>query len=134
METKKLTDKLARNHGTRDPIRISGDLGYIIISTPLSGYYQYVHRCSIIYMDSKLLDEERKWVCAHELGHSLLHKGLNRVFMDKKTHMVTSRFESASDHFTVDLLYSDDELHEYRDCSFDTVAKCLGVSSSLAEY
>jgi len=125
METKKLADKLAKNHGTRDSMRISGDLGYILINTPLSGirgYYQYVHRCSIIYMDNKLSNEERKWVCAHEPGHSLLHKGLNRVFMDKKTHMVTSRFELEADHFAVHLLYSDDELHEYRDCSVDTVA------------
>lgn len=83
-------------------------------------------------MDYVLSDEERKYVCAHELGHSLLHKGLNRVFMDTKTHMVTVRFELEADHFVVDLIYSGDELNEYRDYSLDTVAICLGVNSSLA--
>lgn len=137
MKTKRLADKLARDHGTRDPLRITNDLGYIVIDTPLTGirgYYQYLKRCHIIYLNDSLSDHERTWVCAHELGHSLLHKGMNRVFMDSRTHMVTNRFEVEADHFAVDLIYSDDELHEYADCSFDTVTRTLGVSYSLAEY
>ena len=40
-----LANKLAKQHGTRDPFRIASDLGYIITETPLTGirgYYQYI--------------------------------------------------------------------------------------------
>ena len=48
--------------------------------------------------------------------------------------MVTSRYEIEADHFAVELIYSDDDLCEYTDCTFDTVARSLGISYSLAEY
>lgn len=137
MDTKTIATKLAEYHGTRDPVRISRECGYIIIDTPLNdmrGYYQYIKRCHIIYLDDKLSCHDRNLVCAHELGHSILHKGFNRIFMDQKTYMVASRYELEADRFAVDLIYADDELREYMDCSFDAVAQCLGISCELAEY
>jgi len=137
MDTKSFANRLANYHGTRDPVRISQERGYVVIDTPLSGirgYYQYIQRCHIIYLDNDLSEQDRNWVCAHELGHSLMHKSMNRVFMDTRTHMVTNRYEIEADRFAVDLIYSDDDMREYVDCSLDTIARCLGVSYSLAEY
>lgn len=137
METKALASRLARCHGTRDPVRIAKELGYILIDTPLEGvrgYYQYAHRCHIIYVDNGLPGRERRWVYAHELGHSLLHKGLNRIFMDTYTNMVTSRFERDADRFAADLLFDDYDLQDLLACPISTVAGCLGISYELAEY
>ncbi len=137
METKKLADSLARKYNTRDPFKITNDLGYIVLDTRLEGirgYYQHVKRCNLIYLSDSLSEQERGFVCAHELGHSILHKDMNRIFMDTRTNMVTSRYEIEADHFAVDLIYSDDDLCEYTDCTFDTVARSLGISYSLAEY
>lgn len=137
MDTKPLATKLARQHGTCDPFRIVAALGFIVIDTPLvgiRGYHQYIHRCHIIYLDSHLPEQERRWVCAHELGHALLHKGLNRIFMDARTHMVTSRYEREADRFAIDLLYSDDFLQDFLGGSALSVAEHLDVSFALAEY
>lgn len=132
-----LAIKLAKQHGTRNPFRIASDLGYIIIETPLTGvrgYYQYIEQCHIIYLDSRLTDQERLWVCAHELGHSILHRGLNRIFMDTHTHMISNRCELEADRFAVELLFSDEDLKPLLEFSTPTVANILGVSLELADY
>ena len=63
-----------------------------------------------------------------------MDRGCNRIFMDPRTHMVTSRYEKEADRFAVDLLFSDEDLREMIELSIDTVARCLGVSYELAAY
>ncbi len=95
MTQKALADKTVRKYGTRDPFRIAEGMGAMVFKVPLNGirgFYQYIKRCHIIYLDATLPDDELRWVCAHELGHALQHKGLNRIFMDTRTNMVSSRY------------------------------------------
>lgn len=137
MDIKSCAEKLVRRCGTRNPFQIADELGYVVIYTPLvgvRGFYQYLKRCRIIYIDSDLNDMSARFVCAHELGHSKLHQGNNRIFMDSRTFMVTSRFETEANRFAVDLLYSDDELQPYVNRGFDRAAEYMGVSYDLAEY
>ena len=126
-----------RKFGTRDPFRIADELGYTIIYTPLvgvRGFYQYLKRCHIIYLDSELDDNTACFVCAHELGHSILHRGLNRIFMDTRTFIVTSRYETEANRFAVDLLHSDEDLQPYLSRGYECAAAYMGVSVQLAEY
>ena len=137
MDIKRLAERLVDKHGTRDPFRIATDLGYTIIYTPLvgvRGFYQYLKRCHIIYLDSELDDATARFVCAHELGHSFLHRGLNRIFMDTRTFIITGRYETEANQFAVDLIYSDDELQPYLSRSYERAAAYMGVSNALAEY
>jgi len=137
LDTKRLAERLVRRFGTRDPFRIAEDLDYTIIHTPLvgvRGFYQYLKRCHIIYLDSGLDDNTARFVCAHELGHSILHRGLNRIFMDTRTFIVTGRYEKEADRFAVDLLHSDEDLQPYLSRSCDCAAAYMGVSAQLAEY
>lgn len=137
METKCLANSLVQKYGTRDPFKIADALGYTIIYTPLvgvRGFYQYIKRCHIIYVDNSLEDNVAGFVCAHELGHSFLHQGYNRIFMDTRTFMVTSRYETEADHFAADLIYDDYDLQDYLDFPLPTAAACLGLSEPLAAY
>lgn len=137
MDIKRLVDRLVKKFGTRDPFQIAEEMGYTIIYTPLvgvRGFYQYLKRCHIIYLDSELDDDTARFVCAHELGHSLLHQGLNRIFMDTRTFVVTGRYETEANRFAVDLLHSDEDLQPYLSRSCDCAAAYMGVSPSLAEY
>lgn len=137
MDMKRLTESLVRKYGTRDPFRIAEEMDYTIISTPLvgvRGFYQYLKRCPIIYLDSELDERTARFVCAHELGHSLLHRGFNRIFMDTRTFVVTSRYEIEADRFAVNLLYDDDVLQPYLSRSYECAAEYMGVSYELAEY
>lgn len=137
METKCLANSLVRKYGTRDPFRIADALDYTIIYTPLvgvRGFYQYIKRCHTIYLDDSLEEPVAGFVCAHELGHSILHRGYNRIFMDTRTIMVTSRYESEADHFAADLIYDDYDLQDYLELPLPTVAACLGLTEHLAAY
>lgn len=131
MDIRRLAQSLVERSGTRDSIRIATDLGYIIVYAPLNGirgFYQYLKRCHIIYLDEKLNRPDQQWVCAHELGHSLLHQGYNRIFMDTHTLLVTSRFEQEADYFASELLFDDMELECFLEVSLPTAARTLGMS------
>ncbi|MGI6013703.1 MAG: ImmA/IrrE family metallo-endopeptidase [Oscillospiraceae bacterium] len=134
---KKLSESLVKKFGTRDPFQIAGALGYTVIHVPLigiRGFYQQVQRCKIIYLDDALSENEARFVCAHELGHALLHNGYNRIFMDTQTHMITSRYERDANRFAVDLLIEDDDLKALEGYPVQTIAACLGISEDLARY
>ena len=88
MDTKALANRVAAQHGTRDPFRIAEELGFIVIRAPLvemRGLRQYVKRRTIVYVNACLDEPQQRLVCAHELGHHFLHRGLNRLFMDRNT-------------------------------------------------
>lgn len=137
MEQKRLADSLVRKYGTRNPFQIAEALGYIVIRTPLTGirgFCQYIKRCHMIYVDNSLSDRDAAFVCAHELGHILMHHGYNRIFMDKHTFFVTSRYEAEADQFAVDLLFSDADLEEFMEFPVQLTADFMGTNISLAKY
>lgn len=137
MSTKTVADGLARKHGTRDPFTIANELGFIVVFAPLvdmRGFQQSVKRRRLIYINDELDEQQQRLVCAHELAHHLLHRGMNRIFMDQSTRIVTQRYENEANRFAVDLLYSDDELQPYLSCGFERAAIYMGISYELAEY
>ena len=137
MDSRRLALSLARKYKTRDPFRIAEAMGYTIIFTPLvgvRGFYQFMKRCHIIYLDDSLDENEARFVCAHELGHSLLHRGFNRIFMDTRTLMRTGRYEREADRFAADLIYDDADLQDFLQLPLPTAAACLGLSEDVAAY
>ena len=84
MIPKQKANSLIRKFGTTDPFKIAENLDYIVVELPLKGvrgFHQYIKRNHIIYIDDSLSEEDRRWVCAHELGHIFLHPHLNKMFM-----------------------------------------------------
>ena len=137
MDLKRTATSLVRKYGTRDPFRIADAMGISIVRVPLNGirgFYQYVKRCRIIYISSDLCEADARFVCAHELGHVLLHRGYNRIFMDSHTYFPTSRYELEANRFAVDLLFDDDDLREFLEHPVQVAADCMGISVSLAQY
>lgn len=137
MDTKAVADKVAAKYGTRNPFCIADDLDFIVIQTPLiemRGLRQYVKRRVILYINSDLDERQKNLVCAHELGHHFLHRGLNRIFMDRNTCMVTNKYENEAHRFSVDLIFEDSEISELLDLPLSSAALCMGVPYHLAEY
>lgn len=137
MDQKRIADSLVRKCGTRNPFRIADALGFIVIQTPLQGirgFYQYLNRCHIIYVDSALNEQDSRFVCAHEIGHVLLHRGYNRIFMDTHTYFAVNKFEIEANRFAVDLLFEDGDLQDFLEFPIQVAADCMGVSTELAEY
>ena len=137
MNHQRTVTSLVRRFGTRDPFRIASAMGISVVRVPLKGirgFYQYVKRCRIIYLSDELSDQDARFVCAHELGHALLHRGCNRIFMDAHTHFATNRYEVEANRFAVDLLYDDDDLRFFLDYPIQLAADYMGVTLELAKY
>lgn len=137
MGQKRMAESLVRKYKTRDPFRIADSMGLTVIRTQLRGirgFYQHVARCGIIYIDSSLPEPEARFVCAHEIGHALLHRGCNRIFMDAHTYFPVNRYEIEANRFAVDLLFDDEDLIDFMEHPIQVAADCMGVNMELAEY
>lgn len=129
-------NSIARKYDTRNPFEIIKSINAIIVFYPLygvNGFYQYFQRNNIIYIDEHLSDKEKMFVCAHELGHMLLHKKSNAIFMDSRTQLNTSKYEIEADRFAINLLVPDAEIEEHLDFSTAQFSRLLGYSKQLVE-
>lgn len=137
LNTKAIADGLARKHGTRDPFRIAREMNFIVVFAPLvemRGFQQRVKRQRLIYINSDLNEQQQRLVCAHELAHHLIHKGMNRIFMDRNTDLVTRKYENQANHFASELIYSDYELQPFLSRGISAAAEYMGVNYSVAQY
>lgn len=139
MNIKRLTQTLIRRFQTNNPYEIAQGLGYLILTVPLTGirgFTQQLKRTYVIYLSEGLSESTRLFVCAHELGHILLHRGWNRIFLDGHTLAVTSRYEKQADQFAAELLCPDSLLQEYRDREYTCaqIAAAVGIREDLIRY
>ena len=136
MDIKARVDKLVRKYKTRDPFEMIKGMNVILVLYPLEGvrgFYQYFQRNNIIYIDETLSDHDKMFVLAHELGHMMLHKKSNAIFMDTRTQFKTSRYETEADNFAMELLISDDSLSEYNEYTIDQLSLVYGYHQKLIE-
>lgn len=129
-DIKSLVEGLVSEHETRDPYTLCKELGVYVLHQPLvdiRGFFQFEDGVSIIHIREGLSEHADRFVCAHELGHCFLHTGLNRIFMDNRTFMETSRFENRADEFACLLLYGPNPLLREPELYDWQLADCLNV-------
>lgn len=100
----------------------------------IRGIYQCDFRQKIIHINNSLDPCMQCQVCAHELGHALLHKKTNTIFMDRHTYILTNKFEIEANMFAAELLVSNESIIEYKDYPISHVASILGIEEMLVEY
>ena len=136
MNIKRLADSLVRKYKSRNPFEIISHLNVIVVFHPLhgvKGFYQYFQRNNIIYIDEALSDQEKLFVCAHELGHMLLHKKSNAIFMDSRTQLNTTKYEIEANRFAINLLISDSDIEEHLDFTSTQLSRLFGYNKKLIE-
>lgn len=136
MDIKKLANKMVKHYGTRNPFEIIKGLNVILLFVPLDGvrgFYQYFQRNNIIYINDALPYHEQVLVCAHELGHMLMHKKTNTIFMDTYTQFNTNKCEIEANKFAAELLISDEILLEYKEFTIKQISRILGYNEQLIE-
>lgn len=134
MDIKKLANRLAKQHDSRNPFEIIKGMNVILLFVPLNGvrgFYQYFQRNNIIYIDESLPRHKQLWVCAHELGHMLLHKKANMIFMDTYTGFNTNKYEIEANTFAAELLIPDEFLIENQEYTTGQIARMLGYSEEF---
>lgn len=136
MDISSKANSLAKKYDTRNPFEIIKSLNVILVFHPLegiNGFYQYFQRNNIIYINEHLSDIDKKFVCAHELGHMFLHKKSNAIFMDSRTQLNTSKYELEADRFAMNLLISDESIEEHLDFTISQFSRLFGYNNQLVE-
>ncbi|WP_346208370.1 ImmA/IrrE family metallo-endopeptidase [Caldifermentibacillus hisashii] len=115
--------KLVKKHDTNDPFKLARSLGIVILFYDLGqtyGFFRTYKRVKTIVINNQLDEWLKRYVCAHELGHAIIHSDLNTAFLKKNTFYSIGRIEREANEFAVNLLLYDKNLEEY-ETKFDVL-------------
>jgi len=108
-------DKLVFKHRSTCPFEIAKQRGIKVLYDDLGaqtrGIYYYQFRQRYILISNKLSEDWQRVICAHELGHDVLHRGINRFFVDDHTFYIAGKFERQANIFAIQLLTQLDSIN-----------------------
>ena len=106
-------DNLQKKYLTTNPYELASLLNIKVIlfnlHEEINGYYKYDRRNKYIVINNNLSQEMQKVVCAHELGHAILHTRHNTPFMRQNTFFSVDRIEVEANYFATHLLLYNQE-------------------------
>lgn len=112
MWIKEKTNQLKKRYNTECPYEIASYLKIHVMEHNLhpdiNGYYKYDRRNQYIVINHNLDLNQQRIVCAHELGHAVLHPKVNTPFMNNNTFLSVSKIELEANRFAAELLIPDD--------------------------
>jgi Zn-dependent peptidase ImmA (M78 family) len=107
--------KLIKRHKTNCPFTIARAMGihirYHDLGTSTRGIYYRKLQRRLIVIHNQLSCEWQRFICAHELGHDRLHRGLSRFFLEEHSFFNPGKFEVQANRFAVKLLTSSSDIH-----------------------
>lgn len=132
----KIVNRLIKKYGTNDPFDLCKCLDYTVLFCELpdctNGFYQKVIRNNLIYINNNRTEREQQIICGHELGHGILHKKTNVIYLDTRTLFKASAYETAADRFSAELLIRTD-IKEFEGMCVQEIATTLGVPERYIE-
>ncbi|WYE10555.1 ImmA/IrrE family metallo-endopeptidase [Fusobacterium animalis] len=107
---------LIARHRTRNPFKLARLLNIEIVYEDLGevrGFFKKILRRKFIFINNKLSEFDQKLVCAHELGHAVLHSSNRIQFLIDNTKLLRkSRIEDEANLFASWLLFPGDDVVE----------------------
>lgn len=128
--------QVIQEYQTHDAQEMLQELGVCVYSFPmhgLRGLYKCFEGHPTVFVDSQLQERQQQFVLAHELAHFLLHKGENRVFLDRCTYLKTDRFEREADLFALCFMFPFPQEYIHNGVTISDIAHTLGINEGLAE-
>lgn len=110
---KKMADALVKKTGSRNPFVIADEnsifIRYINDFKTLKGMYTVIKRCRFIFINANLPEEIQRVVCAHEIGHDMLHREMAQMGAISETSLFDTKnsFEFEANVFAAELLIDD---------------------------
>ncbi|MED3396032.1 ImmA/IrrE family metallo-endopeptidase [Bacillus wiedmannii] len=137
MEIKEYALKIAEKHATTNPFEIARRKNIIVLFEDLGntlGFYNTYKRFKFIHINNQIDEITQRFVCAHELGHALLHPRANTPFLRNQTFFSVDRLEIEANTFAVELLLTDAAIDTYKDTtlSIREIAEIHGIPNGFA--
>jgi Zn-dependent peptidase ImmA (M78 family) len=137
-----IPSKLISRYGTRDPFRICREKGIEVMFrddfTGQKGAFSLMLNVPFIFINNNLSDEMKRIVCAHELGHAMLHRKLcrqrkNQTIYEYEIFDIRSSTEYEANIFVANLLIDEREMNEYMSYGYDIVqtARAMNLNVNL---
>lgn len=132
-------DRLVKAFHSRDPVRIARELDIEILYRQdflrQKGAFCMVEGYPFIFLKASLEEDEARMVCAHELGHAMLHRKLAQkgALCEYELFTLTNDVEYEANLFAARLLIDKNEMLEYLKSGMDAAAaaRALNVSENL---
>ena len=133
-----LTNDLIDRHQTRDPFELCDFLGikyFFKDIGSLQGMFTFLCEKPVIFISNRLDTYQQRQVCAHELGHALLHTSIakERFLQEFELYNMNDVVEYEANAFSSFLLIDFDEAEELFKDGKDiyTVSQILEVNVVL---
>lgn len=124
-------------HKTNCPYKLAESLNVHVIlwnlHEEIDGVYQYTKRNKFLYINNNLDENSQRFICAHELGHAILHSKVSTPFMRSNTWFSVDRIEVEANTFAAELLISDDSLRICHNYTIEQIAALHNVPVELVE-
>ena len=139
----KRVEAITKKFGTRDPFEICKSMDihihYKDLGNSLKAYYFCQSRIKNIVINSRSGMIVRRILCAHELGHAVLHGKIAamRGFQELELFDTLIPAEYEANLFAAELIIPDDEILQLlnnKDKSFFNIAKELCVPAELLDF
>ena len=105
---------LIARHRTRNPFKLARALNIEIIYQDLGevrGFFKKILRRKYIFINSELSEFDQKLVCAHELGHAILHSSNRIQFLIDNTKILRrNEIEDEANLFASWLLFPENDI------------------------
>lgn len=128
----------AKQAGSRDPFRIAREMDIEVLEEDFvrqKGAFCMVEGYPFIFLSSRLSEGERNAVCAHELGHALLHRSEAEKSMicEFDLYNMMTDIEYEANVFASELLIDESDLTDVLTQGMDVYAAAgeLGVNVNL---
>lgn len=113
MDIKLKVLNLIVKYGTKNPFKLAKKLNIEIIIEDLGevrGLFKKVLKRKFIFINSKLNEFDKNLVCAHELGHAILHSSSNYQFLIDNTRILRkSKLEDEANLFASFLIFPNND-------------------------
>lgn len=137
MDIKENALNITEKYRTTDPFEIAKQKNITVLYADLGntlGFYNTYKRFKFIHINNQIDEITQRFVCAHELGHAVLHPQANTPFLRNQTFFSVDRLEIEANTFAVELLLTDEMVSAYEDTrlSIQEVAEIYGIPSGFA--
>jgi Zn-dependent peptidase ImmA (M78 family) len=136
LDVKDTVSSLIKKYGTSDPFELADYLNISVFYENLgtiNGYYNKPLRMKQIHINQNLEPHLKKYACAHELGHAIMHPNSSTPFLRKETLFSINKMEIEANTFAVNLLIPDEVILENYHYTVGQLSRILGYEKALIE-